>query len=289
MVSNRSAFKTYATLIVPDRHAVLSNLNNGSSGRDIADAVFDGRIADVKRMIENDSRLITTMTAYDDTAFDKSPPGQYGDLLTFAVGNFDIDMVDALFNLGMPPNGYQIGCALQLALMADRPELAQLLLSRGASPDPQKLGGENVMHEVIAYGNLGAAMMLLRYKLDINWVDPMGVGHLQTAMNMDQYQIADLIAAAGANLWQVAGDGAMPVQDLIEPISSERKADTAVREQLVMRAKKPGLPWPPPKFSEVREKVLTGIWPTSQMYAAGMRVTPQSLVYMKRHFGPSVH
>jgi hypothetical protein len=167
--------------------------------------------------------------------------------------------------------------------------MAQFLLSVGASPDPQKLGGENVMRQVVAYGNIGAAMMLLRYKLDINWVDPMGVGHLQTSMNMDQYQIADLIAAAGANLWQVAGDGAMPVQDLIEPINGERKGDTAVREQLVMRAKKPGLPWPPPKFSEVREKILAGIWPTSQMYEAGMRVSAQSLAYMRQHFGPSVH
>jgi hypothetical protein len=268
---------------------ILPILTNGSSGRDLAEAVFECRAADVRRMIATDPRLMTTMVSQNSFANISVSEGRYGDLLTFAVASCDIQIVELLLNLGMPANGYQIGSALKLALLADTPSMAQLILSAGASPDPQKFGGSNIMREVIAYSNIGAVMMLLRHRLDVNWIDEMGVGHLQTAVNMNQFEIADLIAAAGANLWQVAGDGAIPAQELVEPTGSERKRDGIAREQLVIRAKKPNLPWPPPKFLEVREKVLAGIWPTTQMYSAGMRVPPQSLAYMRQHFGPRVH
>jgi ankyrin repeat protein len=204
VMANSRCF-TQRTVVISDRELVLANVNNGQAGRDIAAAVFDGKIDDVSVMIKRDNRLFTTQAIYDKSKFSERPQGQYGDLLSFAISRCDLAMGKHLLDLEMSVNGAQIGSALTVALLADGPEMAELLLQRGASPDPQKLGGQNAMREITSFSQIGGAMMLIRHELDLNWQNQFGNGHLQTAVDMEQYQIAEVLIAKGANPWQISG------------------------------------------------------------------------------------
>ena len=265
---------TKRDVVVPRPELVLPNVSNGQAGRDIAAAVFDGKIDDVTAMIKRDSRLLTTTTGYDKSKNSERPTGQYGDLLTFAVSRCDLAMEKQLLDLGMPVNGAEIGGALTLALLADTPEMAELLLQRGASSDPQKLGGQNAMNDITAFQQVGGVMMLLRYGLDLNWQDQFGNGYLQTAVNMEQYRIAELLITKGANPWQISGGGAMPVQLMNAPLILENPLENEARLRLIAKVeadtKTKGLPWPPPDFKTVRKMVLLGKWPTKEMLAGGV-------------------
>jgi hypothetical protein len=159
---------TLRDVVVPKPELVLPNVSNGQAGRDVAAAVFDGKIDEVTAMIKRHNRLLTTTTGYDKTKNSERPTGQYGDLLTFAVSRCDLAIEKQLLDLGMPVNGIDIGGALTLALLADTPETAEPLLQRGASPDPQKLGGENAMTEITSFNHVGGVVMLLRHGLDVN-------------------------------------------------------------------------------------------------------------------------
>jgi hypothetical protein len=273
---------TKRDVVIPNRELVLVHATNGQAGRDIAAAVFDGKIDDVTAMIKRDNRLFSTAVTYDKSKYSERPKGQYGDLLTFAVSRCDLAMEKHLLDLGMPVNGIEIGGALTLALLADTPEMAEMLLQRGASPDPQKLGGENAMQEITSFQQVGGVMMLLRYGLDVNWEDQFGDNHLQTALAMQQYRIAELLIEKGSNLWRIGGGGALPAQYFVRPLILDRPLENEARLRLLAKAESEaevkGFSWPPPDLKTVRKMVLLGKWPTKEMLAAG--VPPMSPVVM---------
>ena len=265
---------TLRDVVVPRPELVLPNVSNGQAGRDLAAAIFEGKIDAVTAMIKRDSRLLTTTTGYDKSKNSERPTGQYGDLLTFAVSRCDLAMEKHLLDLGMPVNGADIGGALTLALLADTPEMAELLLQRGATPDPQKLGGQNAMKDITAFQQVGGVMMLLRHGLDLNWEDQFGNNHLQTAVNMEQYRIAELLIEKGSNIWRIGGGGAIPAQSFFSPLILDRPLENEARLRLLAKAKAEaemkGFSWPPPNFKAVRKMVLLGKWPTKEMLAAGV-------------------
>jgi hypothetical protein len=288
VMANSRCF-TQKTVVIPDSELVLANVSNGQAGRDIAAAVFDGKIDDVSAMIKRDNRLFTTQAIYDKSKFSERPQGQYGDLLSFAISRCDLAMEKHLLDLGMPVNGTQIGDALTLALLADGPEMAELLLQRGASPDPQKLGGENAMKEITSFRQLGGAMMLLRYGLDVNWEDKFGFTHLYDAVAMEEYRIAEALIEKGAKLWQINGAGGMPVQSLSNPLILDKPEENEARIRILAKAeadaKARGLAWPPPQFKMVRKMVLQGKWPTKEMLAGGVPpVSATALAHMREQF-----
>jgi ankyrin repeat protein len=268
-------------------------VNNGQAGRDLAAAVFDGKIDDVMAMIKRDSRLFTTEAVYDKNKFSERPKGQYGDLLTFAVSRCDLAMEKHLLDLGMPVNGVKVGDALTLALLADGPEMAELLLQRGASPDPQKLGGENAMTEITSFNHVGGVMMLLRHGLDVNWEDQFGDNHLQSALAMENYRIAELLIEKGSNPWRIGGGGALPAQYFTRPMVIENSPDNEARLRLLAKAETDaslkGFPWPPPNLKTVRKMVLMGKWPTKEMLAAGVPpVSPIVMAHMRERFSKEI-
>lgn len=273
---------TKRDVVVPKPELVLPNVSNGQAGRDIAAAVFDGKIDIVSAMIKRDNRLFTTTTGYDKTKNSERPKGQYGDLLTFAVSRCDLAMEKHLLDLGMPVNGADIGGALTLALLADTPEMAELLLQRGASPDPQKLGGQNAMNDITAFQQVGGVMMLLRHGLDLNWENQFGDTHLQGALGMEQYRIAELLIEKGSNMWRIGGAGALPAQYFARPLILDNPVENEARLRLLTKAeseaKIKGFSWPLPDFKTVRKMVLIGKWPTKEMLASG--VPPVSSVVM---------
>jgi hypothetical protein len=278
------------SVIIPDRTLSLANVTNGQSGRELAEAVLDGRHDDALTMLARDPRLATTQVTWDKGRSTERPKGQYGDLLTFAVARCDVTLIDALLAAGLPVDGAQVGEALTLALLADKPDMAQLLLTRGASPDPQKRGGTNAMQEVAAFGQTGAAMMLLRHGLDLNWQDEFGNGHLENAVDMEQYRIATLLIDKGANAWRVGGAGNMAVQNIARPLvvadASDEAARVALETRLKSHAAAHGLPWPPPDFKAVRHMMLNGQWPSDALRAAGVpTASPIAMADLHKRFG----
>lgn len=273
MVANSTCF-TQRIVVLPDRELVLSHVDNGQGGKEIADAVLSGRADDVTALATKDKRLLMTQVGFDPARSTERPQGQYGDLLTLAVSRCDLAMMQHLLDLGVPVNGVQIGSALSLALLSDKPELAELLLSRGASPDPQKLGGQNAMKDVSAFQHVGGAMMLLRHGLDLGWEDELGFTHLQDAIMMQQYRIAELLIKQGASPWRIGPGGSIPAQYFTRPMILKKEADDEARKRLLAQVEREaaakGFPWPLPDFRTVSQKVLSGAWPTPQMRAAGV-------------------
>lgn len=281
---------TKRKVIIPDASLVRTNISHGQSGRDIADAIITGDNARAVAILQADPKVALAQVSYDPARSTERPQGQYGDILSLAVSRCDLSLVGALLSAGLSADGVQTGEALSLALLADSPEMAELLLRAGASVDPQKSGGKNVMHEVTAFSHVGAAMMLLRYGLDTAWEDGFGDGHLQTAVDMEQYRIAELLIEKGANPFRIGGAGNMAAHSFDRPLIIANADNDAARQRLLLRAKAmweaAGFDWPLPPIAEVRERVLSGRWPKPSMKAIGMNtLTPTALASMKKRFG----
>ncbi|NJB99476.1 ankyrin repeat domain-containing protein [Sphingomonas sp. ABOLD] len=277
MAAAPSCYTKRASVVLPDRIRVLAHLNNGASGRAVAEAIFDGRVDDARAMLARDPRLITT-AVLDDPKVPQPPAGQYGDLLTLAVARCDADAATMLFAAGMPKDGVKRGNALSLAILADAPTMAEQLLAAGASPDPQARGGEDPMRSAISFGHLGGVMTLLRHGADPRWTDRFGIDPVRRAMDAEQAEIAELLVDRGGTLWSVADDGSMAAHALLEPplifTSPEMRA---ARARLLERARNAGLGWPPPDRAMVKAQVASGAWPTAEMAHAGMTVAPTVL------------
>ncbi len=266
--------------LFPKPELVRPNLTHGEAGRRLYDALMDGDRTAVTTMLAGDPRLVGLTVDYDRRG--DRPAGQEGDLLTLAVTNCDGEMLAALLRAGVSPQGVERGRALSWALLADEPDMAELLLRAGASPDPQKSGGLDVFRDVTAAGQLGGAMMLVRHGLDLGWTDQFGSGHLETAVNMESFAIAEELVRAGAPLWRVSMGGFMPVHALFRPRVLNEATEDAAFERLKAGARRPGLPWPPPSPNEVLVKVLAGEWPTPAMRAAGMVVPPATMAMLRQ-------
>jgi hypothetical protein len=285
LVKDNPGFTTRPSVVLPDPRLALGYLTNGAAGRDVADAVISGDADAVRRMVAADPKLLSTEVEFD-RRLQFAPAGQYGDLLSFAAANCNADMVLTLLELGMPPDGVQKGEALTLALLSDTPVIADLLLRAGASPDPQKQGGKNVLHELSAFGAEGGVQTLLRHLLDVHYVDSFGNDHLDTALSMEQYMIAELLVNAGAFLWRINGAGALSAWTLNKPpVLQPGKADLEARQRLIARAQNAVFPWPPPAPIEVRSMLLAKIWPTAQMEKAGMILSAEAKTDIETRFG----
>jgi hypothetical protein len=255
-----SCFSKRPSVVLPDKRAVLANLSTGEAGRQLVEAIWAGELDRAEALLRSDARLLTSQVRFD-PAMQSAPPGQYGDLLAFAVARCDIDIIAMLLENGMPADGVQRGEALILALLADTPDMADLLLRAGASPDPQKLGGKNVVYEIAAFGADGAIQTLIRHRLDTQWVDKFGNDHLDTALSMEQYRIAEHLVRAGAKLWRINAAGTLSAWTLNKPplLQNDREA-LAARDRMLAEARKNAPMWPPPEPAKVRQLVLSGEW-----------------------------
>jgi hypothetical protein len=285
MASNSSCFSHRPSLVLPDRQLALAHLSGGDTARALAEAVWDGEIDRAAQMLRNDPRLLNVQVQFD-PRMQSPPPGQYGDLLAFAVAQCDREMVHMLLASGIPANGVQKGEALILALLANSPEMADLLLAAGASPDPQKVGGKNLVYELSAMGGVGGIQTLIRHGLDLAWVDRQGNDHLDTALTMEQYVIAEHLVRAGAKLWRINGAGAVSAWTLAkEPVLSPDRENIAARSRLLVLAQVEGLPWPPPDPSKIRNMVLAKLWPTDALSKAGMLLSAEAEADINARFG----
>ncbi len=285
MNRQHSCFQTRPEVVHPDPKKVMAHISTGASGRSLAEAVFLGKVDLAAAMIAKDHKLLGTQVTFD-PAMQSAPVGQSGDLLVFAVSTCNLDMIDMLLAAGIPPDGVQRGQALTLALLADAPDMAEKLLAAGASPDPQKSGGQDAMREIISLSAKGGVMTLLRHGADVNWVDQFGNDHLDTALSMEQFVIAEMLVQRGANLWRIMGAGSIPAWVLTKPnIMELSQEEAAARQRLLELAKKSPLDWPPPDPVTVRKMVIANLWPTTDQTKNGMIISKEAKADILERFG----
>jgi hypothetical protein len=283
IAQDRTCFTKRAAVVLPDRTKVLANVTNGGSGRLVAEAILDGRIEAARDMLTRDPRLVSTVVTHD-PRMDAAPAGQAGDLLTLAVSRCDMNAITMLLDAGMPIDGIKTGNALSLALLADAPDMAEMLLQKGASPDPQsKPGGEDPMATAISFSHPGAVMTLLRHGADPNWTDAMGIDRVRLAVDAEQIDIVELLIAKGGSVWAIAEDGSMAIHGLMgNALVFDNAAMNAARGRLMAQAQSSGLPWPPADRATVKQMVLSGKWPTASMIKGGMTISQQALARMRQ-------
>ena len=153
MTKGASCFQKYSSFTRPIRSSVEPRLTNGTSGRNIYEALMAGDRDAVSQMIATDPRLLTTKVSA--RPYPEGPEdGEYGDLLAFAIANCDLDMAQTLIDGGMPADGAVPGSALLIALHADEPAMAQYLFQKGASANPEmKPEGVEVASQALLFGN----------------------------------------------------------------------------------------------------------------------------------------
>lgn len=282
MAAERGCFTKRSAVVLPERTRVLANVTNGAAGRAVAEAILDGEVDEAAALLARDPRLIGTIVTHD-PRLSEVPAGQFGDLLTLAVGRCDGEAMTMLLAHGMPANGVEPGSALALALLADTPELAERLLQAGASPDPQKLdGGEDAMRGAIAFSHLGGVMTLLRHGADPRWSDAFGIDRVRLALDAEQAEIAELLVKHGGTLFGVAEDGSMAAHEVAAPaVAFTGPEQAAARARLVERVKASPFGWPLPERARVREMVAAGSWPTPEQARAGMVIARPVLAKLR--------
>lgn len=88
--------------------------------------------------------------------------------------------------------------ALHSSAAALRPDIAEMLLARGANPNVRGQAGVTVFHEVAITGQIELAEMLLKYGGDVNAQDDSGKTPLAYAVNAKGDAMAAWLRAHGA-------------------------------------------------------------------------------------------
>lgn len=256
----------------PTLAKVRANLTNGEAGRRMAEAVFAGDLAAVERLARGDGRLLTTRVALPQGT--RPHDGNTGGLLSFAVAGCNPEMVGLLLELGADPDEEPDGGPLSLATLADDLVMAEMLLQAGADPDGAAKSGVPV-REALMFEKHDGLLLLLGRGANPDLSGAFGATPLDTALGIGDWQAAKILMESGANPWQAANKGALPVSVLAATTAPDA-ASEAIRRELLAKAKRPGLPWPPPSIRETQDNIHSGKWPTPEMERAGFVVTPQA-------------
>ena len=258
---------------LPTAEKVRNHLSNGEEGRRVYDAVTEGDIATVEKLVRANPRLLETHRVLADG--ERPSDGNTGGLLTFAIARCDAQMVGTLLELGADPDGIPPGNALTYALLADDLVMAAMLLQAGAAPDARASGGTTPLREVLYYERSDAVELLVKAGADVNHADAIGTTPLLAAIRFGDYRSATALMAGGANPWLVANKGALPAAMLME--SADDEAQEPIRQRLVEQVKAKAPSWPPPPQTEIVAKFSSGEWPTPAMEAAGFIASPGAL------------
>ena len=267
---------------LPSPDSVSSTLTNGAAGVEVYRAVAEGDTAAVAALMAADPGLLDTRTSLPEGV--RPSNGNTSDLLTAAVANCDAAMLATLLEAGAAPDGAIPGLALTYAILADTPELAILLLDAGASPDAHDPSRSTPLHEALVFERAESVALLAARGADVDRADAVGGIPLGVALSGQNWPEVQALIDAGANPWQVYGEGILPAF-MIWSSDPAEPADRAIRDALLERLQIDAPLWPPVNATEVRARFLDGSWPTPEMRDAGLFASPEALDLMRR-IGP---
>lgn len=264
--------------VLPAAEKIRPFLTNGESGKRVYDAVVSGDIEEVGKLVRADPLLLSTHRVLGQN--ERASNGNTGGLLSFAVARCDPQMVGALLELGIDPDGTPLGTAMTYAALADDPVMATMLLQAGASPDAHAEGATTPLREVLYFERADAVRLLANAGADVNRADAVGGTPLEAALTFGDYRSAEVLMQAGANPWQVANQGRLPAAMLMQP--AKKSEDEPLREKLLAMARERSNIWPPPGEAEIVRQFANGAWPTEPMRKAGFVATPSALASIRQ-------
>ncbi|MEE2916955.1 hypothetical protein COA17_06010 [Sphingomonas ginsenosidimutans] len=233
---------------LPDARALREAAGLGGSGRDLIDAVLAADIARVRFLMERDPALAQT-----------SSDGR--SLAEVAVATGNAMLLREILSHGVDPDGAGDGAPLVLALHANGPELAYVLLAEhGAAPAPAR-GALEPVRAAIALGSAAGVRMLLDHGLDPNVRDTLDRRPLHVALDMERFAIAELLLVAGADPFAIDIGGANLAASLAMPMVTDVPDEAAARARLTDGLARLGWPSPAPTPREVLALAADGRWP----------------------------
>lgn len=258
---------------LPTRESVRADASLGQSARDLAIALLDRDLDTARTLLTRDPRLATMRVGKD------------MDMLTVALASCEPAAVDLLLQAGASADGVVPGVPLTIALRAQDPWFATRLLDAGASPNPRDnpLGP---MMTAIGLGSAGGVRLLLDHRADLGATERTGNNALLTALDMDQFTIAELLVARGADVWAIDSSGGNFGTSVTRPIVSTDPVQASAQQRLAARLPSIGWPSPPPDPRAVRKMALAGEWPPAAAKGKG-HVPEPVLAIMRRNAGPS--
>ena len=171
-------------------NARVEELLKSSPALNIFEAAATGQTARVRELIAADPTLLN---AY-------APDGFHPLGLAAFFGNKAT--VEALLQAGADVNQQSREAmkvsALHSSAAALRPDIAALLLAKGANPNLRAEAGVTVFHEVAITGQIELAEMLLTYGADLNAKDTSGKTPLAHAIDSKKEAMATWLRAHGA-------------------------------------------------------------------------------------------
>jgi ankyrin repeat protein len=175
------------------------------------------------------------------------PTGFVGTVLHTASGMGEIGIVQALLDAGANPNalGPSQITPLQIAINEGNDEVVELLLERGALPDPQAQGSPTTaLHIAATKGDLAAVRLLLAHSANPDSLNHEGSTPLLEAVAEENTRVAELLLRHGANpnirnshldsalSWAVYKDNTDLVRTLLDngadPLLQDRDGETAL-------------------------------------------------------------
>ena len=251
---------------LPTRQAALADQTLSAPARDLANALFDGRLDQAQRLLRADPTLVRRRV------------GAHHDMLSVAVATCRPAAVALIVRSGAPLNGLDdAGLPLRLALRAKEPGLAHQLLQAGASPNPRG-HPSGPLRTAITLNALGAVRMLLDFGADPNAMEATGNRPLHTALDMEHFRIAELLLDRGADAWAIDSGGANLASSATMPMVTTSELEARAQRRLAARLKRLGWPEPTPSPRQIRALALRGDWPPPAARAAGAAAVPAAVV-----------
>lgn len=251
---------------LPTRQTALRDQTLSGSARDLANALFDGRLDQARRLLRADPALARRRV------------GAYHDVLSVALATCRPEAVDLALRSGAPLNGLDdAGLPLRLALRAKDPGLAHQLLQAGASPNPRG-NPSGPLRTAITLNALGAVRMLLDFGADPNVMEATGNRPLHTALDMEHFRIVELLLDRGADAWAIDSGGANLASSATMPMVTASRMEAEAQLRLAARLKGLGWPEPAPSPRQIRALALRGDWPPPAARAAGAAAVPPTVI-----------
>ena len=161
----------------------------------IHDAVLQGDLAEVKRLVQADAAVIHAPD--DDTEKPLYTP------LLYAVQEGDVAIIACLLDQAVPPFTYRpddLGLALRLACMVGHEEVASLLVARGAHPSLHSRSRTTPLMYACIRGHMEVARCLLRHQGSLlDAVDQWGQTALYHGACFGHAGVVSLLLQAGAD------------------------------------------------------------------------------------------